>query len=143
MIGEYELICTKEDSQNLYGHVSNNSISYLYYHELEKKWLISPQIGDPVAGIGISSLQICPEDIQNESSQWQVFTGEVWSCKANITLYILLILLNIRFSWMIAHLICNVQLFNVLILWIVEIRCKSKPFFNFCIRFHFNLFLGI
>ena len=68
---------TKEDSQNLYGHVSNNSISYLYYHELEKKWLVSPQIGDPIAGIGISSLQLCPEDIQNKSLQWQVFTGEV------------------------------------------------------------------
>ena len=77
MIGEYELICTTENFQNVYGHVNLNTISYMYYHEFEQKWLLSPQIGDPVAAIGISSLQVCPEDIRIESSQWQVFTGEV------------------------------------------------------------------
>ena len=76
-IGDYEPICTTEYSQNIYGHVNLSTISYLYYHEFEQKWLVSPQIGDLVSTIGISSTHVCPEFIRNEASLWQVFSGEV------------------------------------------------------------------
>lgn len=70
-LGEYQEICST-DQHLIYSHVDGTIISYLYYTNY--KWLISPQINDPVAWIGIPSLQVCPID---EEKDWQAFTGQV------------------------------------------------------------------
>ena len=70
-LGEYEMICKTKDNFNIYGHLDSNTISYLYHQTSEEKWLVSSKIGDPVAAMGISSVQICPEDMKNDISQYQ------------------------------------------------------------------------
>lgn len=77
LLGEYEEVCHLEDDRVVYGHADISTISYLYYLHGDNQWLLSSQIGDPVANIGISSLQFCPEDNSNLSLNWNVFTGEV------------------------------------------------------------------
>ena len=83
-LGNYELVCTTDGNKSVYGHT--NTISYLYYHNSEKKWVVSSQIGHLSAFFGIHSLQYCPEDINFDTTQWSVFNGETFENDCSLSI---------------------------------------------------------
>ena len=77
-------MCTANGNRSIYGHTS--TISYLYYHDSEQKWLVSNQIGHFLASFGISSLQYCPENINFDTTQWSVFNGETFETDCSLSI---------------------------------------------------------
>ena len=73
-LGEYEQVCLTNDNRSVFSNVDEKSTSYIYYHENEEKWLISPKIGDMSASMAISSLQSC---VDENLGVWNVFNGKV------------------------------------------------------------------
>ena len=79
-MGEYQFLCQSENGKKFYSHNSDQVNSYIYYEENLNQWLVSNQIGDPIAALGINSLQNCLLDNELTNSVYYAFDGQVQNC---------------------------------------------------------------